>query len=234
MRASCVRLSAMVSVLGLVATPAFAQMIGNPVYSNQSGGVGVTLDADYGRGLNNASGKTNYFGGRVTLGLPVVAITVGAGSAKPSGGASMTSFGGDVALAVVKGPMVPVKLALQAGAAYTSNYLGTGANGWHVPVGAVLTFNARSSGASVAPWVAPRLDYTNVSRGGVSGHATHVGASAGLNVSLPAGLGFHVALDYTYVKGAGGLSSSDLSPFVVGAGLHYAIKLPHLVPGTGM
>ena len=74
MKASCARLSAMVSVLGLLATPAFAQMLGNPVYFNQSGGTGVTIGADYDRGLNNASAKTNYFGGRATLALPRGAI----------------------------------------------------------------------------------------------------------------------------------------------------------------
>jgi hypothetical protein len=231
MKASYARLSAAVSVLGLLATPALAQMMGNPVYFNQSGGVGVTINADYGRGVNNASGKTNYFGGRATLGLPMVAITLGAGSAKPSGGTSMTSFGGDVAVTLVKGPMVPVKVALQAGGAYSSV---SGTKTTRVPAGLVLTFNVKSPGASVEPWIAPRVDYTHVSVGGASGSSTHAGASAGLNVGLPSGLGFHVALDYVYVKGAGGLSSSDLSPFTVGAGIHYAIKVPSLVPGTGM
>ena len=229
MKASCARLSAMLSVLGLLATPALAQMIGNPVYFNQSGGTGITLNADYGRGLNTASTKTNYFGGRATLGLPMVAITVGAGSAKPSGGTSETSFGGDVAVNVVKGPMVPVKLGLQAGAAYSSV---SGVKTTRVPAGVVLTFNVKSPGASVEPWVAPRIDYEHVSSGGISGSSTHVGASAGLNVGLPSGLGFHVALDYLYVKGAGAISSSDVSPFFVGAGVHYAIKIPSLVPGA--
>ncbi len=231
MKATYARLSAMVSVLGLLATPAFAQMLGNPVYFNQSAGTGVTIGADYGRGVNNASGKTNYFGGRATLGLPMVAVTLGAGSAKPSGGSSMFSFGGDAAVTVVKGPMVPVKLALQAGAAYSSV---SGTKTLHVPAGVALTFNVKSPGASVEPWVAPRLDYTRVSVAGLSGSSTHVGASAGLNVGMPSGLGFHVALDYTYVKGAAGLSSTDLSPFMVGAGVHYAIKVPSLVPGAGM
>ena len=169
MKASCARLSAMVSVLGLLATPAFAQMLGNPVYFNQSGGTGVTIGADYGRGLNNASGKTNYFGGRATLGLPMVAITVGGGSAKPSGGSSTTSFGGDVAVNVVQGPMVPVKLSLQAGAGYykagTSKFL-------HVPVGAAITFKVNSPGASVEPWIAPRIDYTHLSVTGGSGSSS--------------------------------------------------------------
>ena len=224
MKASRARLSAMVSVLGLLATPAFAQMIGNPVYFDQSGGVGVTLAADYGRGVNNASGKTSYFGGRATLGLPVLAITVGAGSAKPSGVPSAMSFGGDVALNVVRDSTVPVKLALQAGAAYTSNYLGSGAQAWHVPAGAVLTFNVKSSSASVKPWVAPRLDYLNVSAGGIVEHRTEFGASAGLNVGLRTGLGFHVALDYLKVTGG--------SPFTVGAGIQYAIKVPSRMPGA--
>jgi hypothetical protein len=219
MKVSCAPPFAMVSVLGLLATPAVAQMIGNPVYFDQSGGVGVTINADYGRGLNTASEKMNYFGGRATLGLPVVSITVGAGSAQSSGGNSMTSFGGDVAVNVVRGPTVPVKLALQGGAAYTDNYLGSGAKGWRVPAGAVVTFNVKSPRASVRPWVAPRIDYTHVSASGggltYNGARTKFGASAGLNVGLPSGLGFHVAVDYLKISGG--------APFLVGAGIHYTI-----------
>jgi hypothetical protein len=218
MKASCSRLSAMVSVLGLLATPAFAQMIGNPVYFNQSGGVGVTLNADYGRLVApSAATKTNYFGGRATLGLPMVAITVGAGSAKASGGSSLTSFGGDAAVTVVKGPMVPVKVALQAGIGYASQ---SGVKYTHVPAGVAFTFNVKSPGASVEPWVAPRVDYLKVA--GFS--QTKFGGSAGLNVGLPTGLGFHVALDYLNISGG--------SPIMVGAGIHYAIKVPSLVPGA--
>ena len=222
MKVRCASLSAMVSVLGLLATPAFAQMIGNPLYFDQGEAVGVTLSADYGRGLNNASGKTDYFGGRATLALPILAITVGAGSAKPASVSSATSFGGDVAVSVVKDSTVPVKLALQAGAAYTSNYLGSGATGWHVPVGAVMTLNVKSRGVSVEPWIAPRIDYTHVSGTAngfsASGSRTRFGASAGLNVGLPPGLGFHVALDYVSISGG--------SAFMVGAGIHYATKFP--------
>jgi hypothetical protein len=219
MKASCARLSALVSVLGLLATPALAQMIGNPVYFNQSGGVGLTLNADYGRGLNNASGKANYFGGRATLGLPIVAITVGAGSAKASGGTAVTSFGGDAAVTVVKGPLVPVNVALQAGVGYSSV---SGVKTMHVPAGVAVTFKVKSPGASVEPWVAPRVDYMHVSAGGASASQTKFGGSAGLNVGLPTGLGFHVALDYLNISGA--------SPLTVGAGIHYAIKMPSLGP----
>jgi hypothetical protein len=50
--------------LGLTASVASAQMHGLPVYG-AVGGVGVTIMGDYGRGLNDESGKTNYFGGRI-------------------------------------------------------------------------------------------------------------------------------------------------------------------------
>ena len=235
MTARFTRLSVMVSVLGLLATPALAQMLGNPVYFSPKQGVGLTIAGDFGRGLNDASGKTNYFGGRATLGLPMVAITAGGGSAKPSGGTSLTSFGGDVAVTVLKGPMVPVTISLQGGAAYSSvTVLGTKIKTLHAPLGAAVAFNVKSPGASVEPWVAPRVDITRttLSGTGTSGSSTdtHVGASAGLNVGLPSGLGFHLGLDYIYIKGAGAISSADVSPFVVGVGAHYTIKIPSLGP----
>jgi len=222
MTAKHARLSAMVAVLGLFASPALAQMLGNPVYFSPKQGVGLTIAGDYGRGLNDNSGKTNYFGGRATLGLPMVAITVGAGSAS-AGGASMMSFGGDVGVTVIKGPMVPVTVSIQAGAAYSSE---SGVKTLHAPVGVALAFNVKSPGASVEPWVAPRLDITRVSGtiGTIdfSGTETNIGASGGVNVGLPSGFGFHVAADWVNVSGG--------SPLTVGAGVHYTIKIPSLGP----
>jgi hypothetical protein len=211
----------MVTALGLLASPALAQMIGNPVYFSPKQGVGLTIAGDYGRGLNDASTKSNYFGGRATLGLPMFAITVGGGSAKPSDGSSATSFGGDVAVTVVKGPMVPVTVSLQAGAGYSS--VGS-AKTLHVPAGVALAFNVKSPGASVEPWVAPRVDYVRYKVGTLSTNQTKVGASGGVNIGLPSGLGFHAALDYVNVSGG--------SPFMVGAGVHYTIKIPSLPTGN--
>jgi hypothetical protein len=207
----------MVTVLGLLASPALAQMLGNPVYFSPKQGVGLTLAGDYGRGLNDASGKTNYFGGRATLGLPSFAITVGGGSAKPSGGTSATSFGGDVGVTVIKGPMVPVSVSLQAGAAYSSV---SGVKTLHVPAGVALAFNVKSPGASVEPWVAPRVDFVQVKVGTLSTNTTKVGASGGVNIGLPSGLGLHAAVDYVNVSGG--------SPLTVGVGVHYTIKIPSL------
>lgn len=222
MTARFARLSGMVTALGLLASPALAQMIGNPVYFSPKQGVGLTIAGDYGRGLNDASGKGNYFGGRATLGLPMFAITVGGGSAKASGATtSVTSFGGDVGVTVVKGPAVPVTVSLQAGAAYSSV---SGTKTIHVPAGVALAFNVKSPGASIEPWVAPRVDFVRVSAGSISASDTKIGASGGVNVGIPSGLGFHVAVDYVNVSGG--------SPFMVGAGVHYTIKIPSLPAGN--
>lgn len=216
------RLSAVVGTLAVFASPALAQNAGNPWYFFQNEGTGLTIAGDYGRGLNDASGKANYFGGRATLGLPKFAITATGGSAKPSGGSSSTWFGGDVAVDVLKAPALPVTVALQAGLGYNST---GGVKTMHIPVGAALAFKPKTPGASVTPWIGPRLDLVKVTSFDME---KHVGASAGVSVGLPSGLGFHAALDYTYLKGAGAFSSSDLSPFYVGVGVHYAIKIPSL------
>jgi hypothetical protein len=224
MRISLVRLSALVLAASSLAAPARAQIIGNPVYFDESGGTGLTVSADYGRGINKASLKGNYFGARATFGLPIVAITASVGSFKPNGATSSAMpVGGDVAVIVVRGPAVPLTVALQGGVRY---YRQSGTQIYHVPAGLALTLNVPSPGVSVEPWVAPRLDYTRVSVGGVSESATRPGASAGLNVGLPAGVGFHVAIDYVNHLVFGG------SPLIVGAGVHYAIRVPSHVPGA--
>ena len=228
MVARLARLGVAVSVVGLVASPALAQMFGNPVYFSPKQGVGLTVAADYGRGLNDNSGKTNYFGGRATLGLPMFAITLGGGSGKPSGGDGITTFGADVAVTVIKGPMVPVTLSLQAGVgSYKVDLSATSdVQTFHLPIGAALAFNVKSPGASVEPWVAPRLDINRVkvTSGTVSASSTEtdIGASGGVNVGLPSGLGFHLALDWVNVEGG--------APIMVGAGVHYTIKIPSLGP----
>jgi hypothetical protein len=217
------RLFAMVAVLGLFASPARAQMFGNPVYFSPKQGVGLTIAGDYGRGLNDASGKTNYFGGRATLGLPVFAVTVGGGSVKAEGADGEITFGANVGVTVLKGPAVPVTLSLQAGVGSMKIDPITTMN---IPLGAALAFNVNSPGASVEPWVAPRVQLTRVSGtiGGidVSSTETNIGASGGVNVGLPSGLGFHLAVDWLNVDGG--------SPLGVGAGLHYTIKIPSLGP----
>ena len=70
------RTAAAALAFAVTASPAVAQLIGNPVYAPAGAG-GLTLAADFGRGLNDASGKANFFGGRAELGLPIIRIGAG-------------------------------------------------------------------------------------------------------------------------------------------------------------
>ena len=58
----------------VVATPAAAQWLGEPMWIPKSG-TGITIYGDYGRPNTNA-GKGNAFGGRVALGLSTVTLSV--------------------------------------------------------------------------------------------------------------------------------------------------------------
>ena len=56
-------------VLLAVATVAEAQIPNQPVYLSPKHGTGLSVAFDYGKGLNDNSGKFKAYGGRATLGL---------------------------------------------------------------------------------------------------------------------------------------------------------------------
>lgn len=229
------RIAALGLALGLVASPAAAQMIGNPVYYSPGHGLGLSINADYGRGLNDESFKGNYFGGRATLGVPRVNITVGAGSWKAEAGEAEITFGGNIGVNVFDVPLAPVKVALQAGAGYVK--MGSGAfevKQLNIPAGVALGFNVPSPAVSVEPWVAPRVELSRWTVSGESQTQFGAGASAGLNLGLPTGLGFHAVVEWmTFAdKTSGTLNLPDRQPLSFGIGAHYKFSIPGLgVPG---
>ena len=223
------RVASAALTLSLAAAPAAAQMVGNPVYFSPKGGIGFTISGDYGRGLNDESGKSNYFGGRATLGLPMVSIMAGAGSVKPEAGESDITFGGAIAVNVLKvGPVTPVALSLQAGVGYQKIDVGAiSFTTLNVPIGVGITVDVPTPAVGVEPWVAPRINIVRVSALGASSTETGFGASGGLNITLPTGLGFHVAFDWMTI------GDPSVKPLTVGAGIHYTISIPSLgVPGV--
>jgi hypothetical protein len=217
--------------LSLVAGPAAAQLHGNPTYAITSG-TGFTILADYGRGLNDDSFKPNYFGGRVALGLPMVSFWAGAGSTKADdvldpGGQAEIAFAGGAAVNIVKGPLVPVFVALQANAGVLSE------EGWgstvYVPVGLVIAINIPAPTVDVKPWVMPRAELQRFSPDmGDSQSELGFGFSAGLDVTLPNGLGFHIAGDWLTIDDPTGIATGKVKPGLVGGGIHYKIAIPSL------
>ncbi len=218
--------------LAMVAAPAKAQLMGYPVYAWTSG-PGLTLAGDFGRGLNDESGRLNAFGGRVGVSLPMVHFWAGAATLdlRVDGIGNEFTFGGGFGIDVFDPPLVPVAITFQAGAGYMNQSdplgLGNDLGVWNVPIAVAFTFDVPSPGIDVTPWVAPRVHYLRSSFGGASNSEFGFGASGGLAVTLPAGFGAHFAADFMSI------GDPSVQPLVFGAGLHYRIALPGMpgVPG---
>jgi len=214
----------------LTAAPAAAQMYGTPVYVPVGQATGVNIAGDWGRGLNDASGKGNYFGGRATLGLPIFYVTAGVGTYKADGAdTSQTAFGGALGFNILRLPMTPVKVSLQAGGGYVK---AGGDKQIDIPVSLGVGFSLPTPGVHITPWVAPRLHVRIVSpESDLLDTSTDArfGGSAGINVGFGM-VGIHLAVDYVSFSAPenSGLSSGDVSPLVFGAGLDIGLSVPGL------
>jgi hypothetical protein len=218
--------------MGLVAEAASAQLAGNPVYAINPG-VGITLNGDFGKGINDESGKGTFMGGRVVLGVPMVSFWVGAGqydwnSSDPAVDDKEIALGGGAAINLIKAPLLPVALSLQVGGATLG--CGDDCSDLHVVAGPALRINVPTPGIGVEPWIMPRVHMSRMSFGGESVTQTGFGASGGVNISLPMGLGFHAVVDFAKIpaKTSGLLQVPKSSPMTAGFGLHYKIAVPSL------
>ncbi len=210
------RILGVTSILALtVSGRSAAQNPGLPVINNGVG-TGLTLSGDVGF-PNNAAGGGTAFGATGKVGLGPLGVTATVSRYKPDGDGSYVSLGGTVNWKVFGGPLIPFAVNLQGGASHTSD---EGASIWHFPVG--LGFSARipTTVIGVKPWVAPRIDISRASDNGVSNTDTNFGFSAGIELNLLSGLGFHASYDYVKADGA--------SPSIFGVGVHYGLNIPGL------
>jgi hypothetical protein len=195
-------------------TQASAQWMGMPVWNSPGGGTGLIISGDYGKPNTNYFGGGSAFGGRATLGLGTLSVTAGVASFSPSpaGAEKMTSFGGDVAFGVIGGPLVPVKINVQAGAAHTSADSGLTQITGAVGIGVTLPM----PGISIEPYISPGVRYYKSGLAGSSSSAKF-GFTIGANVGFGM-LGVHIAYDHSQISGV------NVSTFGIGA--HLALKVP--------
>jgi hypothetical protein len=219
-------------VLGtvLIAPSATAQLAGNPVYAALPS-VGITLSGDYGRGLvTDESSKTDYFGGRLDLGLSALSIWVGGGAydSKVAGADMEIAFGGGVAAFLLGARSSPVILSVQAGGGTVP--CGTDCTTINAFAGPVLKANTGSAVDIVHPWIMPRVHVTRFSMSDASVNQVGFGGSAGFSIDLPFGLGLHGAIDFTVFEetSSGAIVAEERSPLIVGGGLHYSVSIPGL------
>jgi hypothetical protein len=203
---------------GLIATatPAQAQLAGIVNYAVPVGGEmpATHLVGEFGRGLNEDSGKLNAFavaagrtgvGGRgsVFLGASMLDAPV----------ESEYSFGGVFAVGVSQ-PTSPTQISVQAGIGYMSP--ADGVTLWSVPVGVALQGSSAQRSGSLNYWVMPRVHMSRLAVDGFDSEMeTDFGASGGAGFTTASGFGFHAAID---------LLAQDPSIFTLGAGVHYVIQ----------
>jgi hypothetical protein len=204
-------------ILALTGTAA-AQNPGLPVI-NSGVSTGLTLSGDVGFPSDDAGGGT-AFGVTGKVGLGPLGVSASVSRWKPDGASEgNTSLGGTVNLKLFGGPLIPFAVTAQAGASRTKV---SDVSLYHIPIGVSFSARIPTTVIGVKPWVAPRIDIARVS--GIPGvdaqTESDFGFSAGVELNLLSGLGFHAA--YDYVKRDGG------SETIFGVGLHYGLNIPGL------
>ena len=200
----------------IAAVPVEAQLTNFPVYAQPTGAPATHLGVTYGRGMSEFSGKADAYGafvGRTGVGGRA-SIFAGLGMMDVDPDAQW-SFGGNVAFDVLPAGG-SAQVAIQAGVGYMSmDVLGTSVSNMHFPIGVALKGNIEGPTANVTPFIMPRLSINRSSGGGVSTTSTDFGASGGVALTLPSGLGFHTAIDL--------LATDPESIWLIGVGAHYMI-----------
>lgn len=225
---------AALAVLAFAGT-ATAQLAANPVYFSPKAPVGLTLAVDFGTTLQTKAGgatlttKPNHLGARAILGLPIVNVGLGGGvwNSDVPGADKETQLMASAAVKLFSPPLIPVGIALQAGAGYLQ--VGSGATAvksYSVPIGVGVAIKPPTPGLSVEPWVGPRVQLQRTSAGGASETRVGVGVSGGVNAGMPGGLGVHAALDWAQFAAKG--TTPKVQTMVLGVGLHYTFTIPGL------
>jgi hypothetical protein len=204
-------------MVGLIvaAAPAQAQLTGIVNYAVPVGGEAPAthLVGEFGRGLNEDSGKLNAFavaagrtgvGGRgsVFLGASMVDAPL----------ESEYSFGGVFAVGVSQ-PTAPTQISVQAGIGYMSPT--DGVTIWTVPVGIALAGSMPQGSGNLNYWVMPRVHMSRVAVDGFDSEMeTDFGGSGGIGFTMASGFGLHAAID---------VLAADPTAIGGGIGVHYVI-----------
>ena len=185
--------------LVLLATPAAAQWLGEPMWNHPNAGSGFTIYGDYTK-PNSDVGGGNAFGGRVALGAGVFTLTGGVSSWKSDLVSDrITTIGGTATFRLIGGSLIPVAVNLQLGGGHSMEITSTTTT---VPL---QTMGVAAVGVSVLlptpvvsvePYVSPGMryhHYANVAPGAPD-HETNFGWVIGGNLGFGP-VGIHLAYD---------------------------------------
>jgi len=195
-----------------------AQLPGTPVYNVVvPSGISVAVDVGF---PNDATGLGTSTALTGALGLGgVFGFTASVGTTKILD-ETKVAFGGTANWRVFGGPLIPLAVNLQAGAAYWEfDATGGKVKNIHVPIGVGLVLTIPTPGLAIKPWVAPRFDYSRLEpSGGGATDQSEFAWSAGIDLGFLNGLGVHAAYDWLRVEG--------MTMSTVGVGASYSFQTP--------
>ncbi len=197
------------------------QVFGLPV-RNAGVPTGLTLAADL--GFPNSDGGSGWaLGVSGALGLGPLGLTASAARRNPDDFESFNSFGATANLKIFGGPLIPLSITAQAGAARGTQELSAPATGeatlWHFPLGVGFTVTIPNPVVAIKPWAAPRLDITRIKPpGGSSDTDTNFGVSGGVDLSFLSGLGIRAMYDRVW-------AGNGFDPSIVSVGLSWGLTL---------
>lgn len=228
MRLVVVSLGAVVT-LGIAATPAAAQLNSLPVYTSPKGGTGISVFADYGKGLNEESGRNRALAARAVLGLSMLQLGAGIGTVNPEiDGERQNRFQwmASAALRVIGGGVMPLAVNIQAG--YGRVEIAQDSTEVNIPISVGVGLSPPIPGFSLELWAAPRYSIRDVKIGDLSVSQNGFGVSAGVNLGFSMGLGVYGALDWEYLPEETGtvFDLPSTQPAVFGVGVSYNFRLP--------
>lgn len=229
MRSWSGRIGTAVLLLAAMAAPAWAQLNGMPVFFSPKGGTGLILYGDFGKGLNEESGKNTAWAARGVAGIGPVSVGGAVGTVNPEIAGQRQSTFQWMAMAAFRllgGGPLPLAVNVQAG--YGRLTASDTTAEVSVPVGLGVSLNAPTPGLSLEVWAAPRFTVRRVTVNDATESQTGFGLSAGVNAGLSSGLGGYIAIDWTNFsdESGGDFPLIGRSPAVIGVGISLSFKLP--------
>ena len=217
-------------LLVTAAGPATAQLIGIPVMVSPKGGSGLTVGLNYGKGVNDDSGKNAAWAAGVRYGLSALSIGGAVGTLNPQVGTTgrQTEFQvmANGAYRLAGGALSQFSLNINSGVGYLQTETGTGAprSVVNVPVGLGASINIPLTGFALEPWVSPRANFVRTIQGSADVWRTGYGVSVGINLGVANGIGIQAGFDWSHLDSGTLVSSGDLpavSPVLLGFGFSY-------------
>jgi hypothetical protein len=217
----------LLGILLAAAQPLAAQIKSFPVYPPAAAGPGWTVAGDFGSGLNPASGRAHYLGGRAAGALGPLGLMAGVGLWDAASGTGV-QLGATVATRVPGAATGSLALFAVAGAGTVrAGPSDTATTYWTFPVGVALIRPWPGAGRrGFTPWLFPRVQVDHTSFAGARSDQFGVGISAGMSVQLTGHLGVHGALDWLHqFHWAGpGLSVEAGERVTMGVGAYWRVS----------